>query len=52
LLLDRLETALQQIEAGLAAQRAAAEAREQRLTLLAAAASDAAAALDALIGDA
>jgi hypothetical protein len=50
-LVDRLEAALARIEAGLAAQRAAADAAMTRHEALKAAASEAVAALDAIVGD-
>jgi hypothetical protein len=50
-LVDRLEAALARIEAGIAAQRAAAVAALARQEALKAAASEAVAALDAIVGD-
>lgn len=50
-LADRLDSALNRIEAALAARTAATAAAEMRLETLKSAAGDAVAALDALIGD-
>jgi hypothetical protein len=50
-LVDRLDAALARIDAGIAAQRAAAAAASARHDVLKAAASDAVAALDAIVGD-
>jgi hypothetical protein len=48
---DRLEAALARIEAGIAAQRAVAAAASARHDALKVAASEAVAALDAIVGD-
>jgi hypothetical protein len=50
-IVDRLEAALSRIDAGIAAQRAAAAAAAARHETLKAAASEAVAALDAIVGD-
>ena len=50
-LIDRLEQALARIEAGIAAQASAIAAAEARHAALKAAASEAVAALDAMVGD-
>ena len=50
-LIDRLEQALARIEAGIAAQASAVAAAEARHAALKAAANEAVAALDAIVGD-